>query len=169
MDAQRIAQLANDPSTPRFMFGGDALKDWTRKHRNSATGRCALVGGSGWYLVKHTSLNPQQRPDFWTLNQWHYDQVTPQSVDVPHGVVNPGVAPTLVDGDRESGARGQTFGAGQPVEVLTYGLCPRWNRATFHSHQPATATTRELYYFSSAAGCYVVNAEELPDRVRAVA
>lgn len=167
MDAERIAQLANDPGTPRFMFGGDALKAWTRKHRDPATGRCELVGGSSWYLVKHPSLNPQQRPDFWTLNQWDYMKVTPHSVDVPDGVVNPSAAPTLIDGGSEPGAGGLAFRAGQPVEVLTYGLCPRWNRATFHSHHPATATSRELYYFSSAAGCYVVSVEELLDRVRA--
>lgn len=101
MEAYRVMRLANDPSVPRFLFGGSALEVWTRKHRDPNTGYCGHVGGSGWYLVKHQSFNPAQRPDFWTLNHWHYMQVTPYSVDVPHGVVSPSVAPILINADSE--------------------------------------------------------------------
>lgn len=88
MDLKLIVELAICPATPCFLFGSAALEAWTRRHCNPATGCCGVVAGSEWYLVRHRSLNPAQRPDFWSLNRWNYLQVVPMSFDVPAGVVD---------------------------------------------------------------------------------
>ena len=84
MHQERILELANDPATPKMVFGTQELQDWTNKHRNFHTGQCHT--SSGWYVVIHRSLNPAQSPDFRVLSRWNYGCVSPLSYDVPAAV-----------------------------------------------------------------------------------
>ncbi len=81
MTPQRILELANDPATPKFVFGSPDLDDWTRKHRNSHTGQCHT--SSGWYVVRHRSLLSPPGPDLLVLSCWIFGQRVPLSHDVP--------------------------------------------------------------------------------------
>ncbi|WP_060192683.1 hypothetical protein [Burkholderia ubonensis] len=81
MTPERILEIANYPETPKFNFGSEALDDWTRKHRNAMTGECHTH--SGWYVVRHRSLNQAQRPDHLVLSCWNMGKRVPLSYDVP--------------------------------------------------------------------------------------
>lgn len=81
MNPERILELANDPTTPKMLFGSQELQDWTSKHRNFHTGQCHTP--SDWYVVIHRSLNPAQRSDFRVLSCWNLGYCVPVSYDVP--------------------------------------------------------------------------------------
>lgn len=56
---------------------------------------------------------------------------------------------------------------GQFYMVKTYpiGGLPKWLHAKHTEHSPASATKRELFYFTAETGCYPVTRVELMDRV----
>lgn len=80
MNKERILELANDPDTPKMVFGSQALQDWTNKHRNFHTGQCHTH--SGWYVVIHRSLTNRHQ-DFRVLSCWNVGCVVPLAYDVP--------------------------------------------------------------------------------------
>jgi hypothetical protein len=81
MTPTRILELANDPATPKFVFGSTELDAWTRQHRNMLTGECHTH--SGWYIVRHRSLLKPPQPDHLVLSCWNMGQRVPLSYDVP--------------------------------------------------------------------------------------
>ena len=81
MTPEEILERANRPEVPKFIFGSEELKVWTRKHVNQTTGEC--MEDSGLYVVIHRSLHPSQRPDFRVLSNWVKYRRTPFSWDVP--------------------------------------------------------------------------------------
>lgn len=81
MTPERILELANHPETPKFDFGTELLDTFRRKHFDAHAGQCHT--DSGWYVVRHRSLNPAQRPDHRVLSCWTYGKRVPLSHDVP--------------------------------------------------------------------------------------
>lgn len=81
MTPERIVEIANRPDVPKFLFGSKELENWTREHRNPHTGEATK--DSGYYVVVHRSLDPDQRPDFRVLTRWDWMQSSPRSWDVP--------------------------------------------------------------------------------------
>lgn len=88
MTPERIQELADAEETPKFLFGSDALAEFTRKHRCAHTGEC--VNPSGWYVVIHPSLKPGEAA-FRVLSCWNFGQRVPTSWDVPDGQVETNV------------------------------------------------------------------------------
>ncbi|MDD2742030.1 MAG: hypothetical protein PHV02_07145 [Rhodocyclaceae bacterium] len=82
MRKEEILAIANNLDVPKFVFGTDALKEWTRQHRNPFTGQC--YKDSNFYVVVHRSLNPRIR-GFKILSRWRQGDVVPLSWDVPQG------------------------------------------------------------------------------------
>lgn len=80
MSPERILKIAESPEIPTFVFGSEALENWTRKHRNPHTGEC--FRHSGHYVVIHPSLNPFVLPSFRVLSCWNVGSCLPRSWDV---------------------------------------------------------------------------------------
>lgn len=62
-----------------------------------------------------------------------------------------------------------SFAIGEQVFVRTYGVPDIWRPATFCRYQPATLTSRELFYFRESGCILPVTFETLQDRVRTAA
>jgi hypothetical protein len=82
MSPERIIELAMDDEVPKFMFGGDLLAEWTRKHIDlSGPYGDGCHTPSGWYVVIHANVG---RPGaFRVLSRWCLGDRVPLSFDVP--------------------------------------------------------------------------------------
>lgn len=80
MSPLEILDVAEQPDVPSFIFGSEALADWTRKHVSPHTGEC--FKHSGFYVIIHPSLNPSQLPSFRVLSCWNVGDRVPRSWDV---------------------------------------------------------------------------------------
>lgn len=80
MTPEEILEIAENPAIPSFVFGSEALKEWTREHRNQFTGECEKY--SGYYVVMHLSTAPARLPSFRVLSCWNHGDRVPRYWDI---------------------------------------------------------------------------------------
>ena len=81
MSPLEILQKANHHNVPTFVFGSEALKQWTNRYRDAHTGQA--IEDSGFYVVVHNTFSPAKQLDFRVLSHWVWGQCVPRSWDVP--------------------------------------------------------------------------------------
>ena len=88
MTPQEIREIADHPEVPTFIFGSEALKEWTRQNVDQNDGVCWNLAQS-FYVVVHPSINGSRSPTFRVLSRWEYGQRVPRTWDIDDTIDGP--------------------------------------------------------------------------------